>query len=1261
MGLYGQNEGWIEGRIGKLEDAVHNPPAGGGVTPPTGGGSGPAGPQGPIGKTGIPGPIGHTGPKGHDGSKGPKGDTGIPGINGKDGTGVSVKGQKDNAAAIKLVTGSKVGDMWIAKDTGHGWVSDGATPTTWIDAGKIKGPKGDKGDDGAKGAKGADSTVAGPTGAAGKDGILDPADKAKLNHITIAQDINLDEAILEGDRASKADLIAPTPSADVLKRFVDNAGLRSVLQAQNQAPKIITKISEVTGSGMYIGQHGIAGTPYPTTECYLRATFVTIPGSGNTGTLFEILDMLDGHSVNGEKQSSGTIVWGGKTILNNGKIPMDAGYVPHKDQDVATKKFVEDLTGPLHPTVITDISDITKEGLYVGAKGIANTPFDTAEAYIRATEIKMDATHSGMLYETLSAYEHPRFAIKTNKGDIVWDSTYGRIKTITNVDEIKHPGVYIGMHGIDGTPSPATPKGKPAYMIAETAVYPGLGELFIFKLFSGLKHPITGLKIPDQPNKPVLPIQWLPEVIASDGSVQMNQSFTPKKDQDIATKKFVESLTGSGQFKIGEGFMFPALGLIKTLGPKGSLLDFPAAGLKAGDDPDFQTLDELNDYLSATLIPDNTPVAVLLTAPKTTMHMTKPFSVKGILLFVGAKALSPKLPVSELEIIIDDSSPGFNKNQNIFSIMGSSTLVFGSIKTVIKRTNAKPRPRPFLYSIGGTFTTLADTEFDIDNTTFTFDESRLILTKSVTIKASNESHRVISLNHSSMTLRGKMNIEGIGATKSVHSTAIYASQESHIRIEGNAIGTELNITNFHTGVELQTHSALIANTNAGAPKSTFKDLDIALVLNHGSLVMPVTSDMELINTPKMSNIPVNEFTADGSLLASGDAKVYGRPLPSGKTADRPTTQTKGYQYFDTDVNRVFTFNGKKWTVGDSSSKVITDIADIVDAGVYEGTNVKGAPVKGKIIISALTDSLGDIQYTVHSEDGHLRLGGKPAHSHVKWNPVLPLTLSGTTYPASDIGIDGDTYLLKGDSHSLEDICKPTHKTGDVYNTYDFGIPASVIKHEYGMGGKLTVIPDPGHKGKMKLYITLAVKKVKTFNPRLFALNGVEITMSDLDLSTIMQGYIEITTDIPQTQTIIDSLKIANKDNLTITWIDHESKQFTKVNNIWFSAVESADVLQALLMFNGRFLNPLKIEMLPEYQTKAHGYYKESIRSNGGKLYIANKTIGNPKDINGKPIGAWKAADWDLLSTHLGMIAYPTKDGDYKLTVKTGKATWVKIP
>ena len=219
MGIYKPNVDWIEDRIGRLEDPIGNPPVGGGITPPTGGGGAP-GPQGPKGDQGIPGtdgkdglpgpkgadgakgtpgtpgaqgPRGSAGPTGatgaagatgHQGPQGAKGDQGVAGTNGtdgingkdgkngtdgKDGTGVAIKGSKPTEVEIKVVVGSKAGDMWLATDTGHGWVSNGATPTVWTDVGRIQGPKGVDGVDGKDGKNGTHGAN-GAAGAQGPDG-----------------------------------------------------------------------------------------------------------------------------------------------------------------------------------------------------------------------------------------------------------------------------------------------------------------------------------------------------------------------------------------------------------------------------------------------------------------------------------------------------------------------------------------------------------------------------------------------------------------------------------------------------------------------------------------------------------------------------------------------------------------------------------------------------------------------------------------------------------------------------------------------------------------------------------------------------------------------------------------------------------------------------------------------------------------------------------------------------------------------------------
>ena len=75
--------------------------------------------------------------------------------------------------------------------------------------------------------------------------VLTPVDQGKLGHIQVTKGINLDECILEGDRASQSDLLAHAPSADVLKRFVDNAGLRSIISAMSlERPTVVSPYTD---------------------------------------------------------------------------------------------------------------------------------------------------------------------------------------------------------------------------------------------------------------------------------------------------------------------------------------------------------------------------------------------------------------------------------------------------------------------------------------------------------------------------------------------------------------------------------------------------------------------------------------------------------------------------------------------------------------------------------------------------------------------------------------------------------------------------------------------------------------------------------------------------------------------------------------------------------------------------------------------------------------------------------------------------------
>jgi hypothetical protein len=114
------------------------------------------------------------------------GPAGKDGVDGKDGSGVSIKGP---AAQYPPDASPTVGDMWLVPDPipagmeadapfdiapGDGLVFDGVTePGGWVNVGGIRGPKGSDGAPGADGTPGQDGAAGAPgaDGAAGKDGV----------------------------------------------------------------------------------------------------------------------------------------------------------------------------------------------------------------------------------------------------------------------------------------------------------------------------------------------------------------------------------------------------------------------------------------------------------------------------------------------------------------------------------------------------------------------------------------------------------------------------------------------------------------------------------------------------------------------------------------------------------------------------------------------------------------------------------------------------------------------------------------------------------------------------------------------------------------------------------------------------------------------------------------------------------------------------------------------------------------------------------
>lgn len=125
------------------------------------------GPLGPPGETGAAGPQGIPGIAGDAGPQGTQGPAGPEGPEGPAGTGITIKGFIPTASDLPT-SGNATGDIWVATDTGEGYIWNG---TTFQNIGPIQGPRGLQGLQGLQGPQG----TQGPAGTTGETGATGPA------------------------------------------------------------------------------------------------------------------------------------------------------------------------------------------------------------------------------------------------------------------------------------------------------------------------------------------------------------------------------------------------------------------------------------------------------------------------------------------------------------------------------------------------------------------------------------------------------------------------------------------------------------------------------------------------------------------------------------------------------------------------------------------------------------------------------------------------------------------------------------------------------------------------------------------------------------------------------------------------------------------------------------------------------------------------------------------------------------------------------
>ena len=163
------------GPIGN-DSTVPGPTGAQGTAGPTGptGGAGIAGPTGATGSTGIQGEEGPTGPTGVQGEAGPTGATGSDGVVGATGpageSGPTGATGADSSVAGPTGAAGATGPTGAAGATGLEGVAGSTGPTGTQGGQGVAGATGAQGTPGPTGATGADSTVTGPTGAQGTAG-----------------------------------------------------------------------------------------------------------------------------------------------------------------------------------------------------------------------------------------------------------------------------------------------------------------------------------------------------------------------------------------------------------------------------------------------------------------------------------------------------------------------------------------------------------------------------------------------------------------------------------------------------------------------------------------------------------------------------------------------------------------------------------------------------------------------------------------------------------------------------------------------------------------------------------------------------------------------------------------------------------------------------------------------------------------------------------------------------------------------------------
>ena len=248
----------------------------------------PRGPQGVQGEQGPQGPTGPTGPQGATGAQGPQGIQGIPGPKGD-------KGDDGNSFVI-VATVASVVDLPTSAPEGEAYFVGTVAPRdvytfdalthSWVNQGKLQGPKGDTGETGPQGPIGPQ----GPQGVQGEQGPQGETGEQGPQGLIGPQGPQGDK----GDKGDKGDTGAAgatgaTPNISVTATELPAGSSPTATRSgTNENPIITFGIPSSGGGGgtqLYLHSIAYSGMPAPG-ESYLSLYFIS-----NISTRLSIADL----------------------------------------------------------------------------------------------------------------------------------------------------------------------------------------------------------------------------------------------------------------------------------------------------------------------------------------------------------------------------------------------------------------------------------------------------------------------------------------------------------------------------------------------------------------------------------------------------------------------------------------------------------------------------------------------------------------------------------------------------------------------------------------------------------------------------------------------------------------------------------------------------------------------------------------------------------------------------------------------------------